>query len=96
MDKPYSFIPLLGKKSYKINNKHLYRGKFKLRITTLTPLYISKLDIWEMCDGILRKKFYNVNGKYLIPGSSLKGVVRTIAESVSYSCINTRQNKKND
>ncbi|AVP55247.1 hypothetical protein C3B72_08850 [Clostridium tetani] len=93
MDKPYSFISLLGKRNYKVNDKHLYRGKIKLRITTLTPLYICKSDVWEKCSGILRKKFYKVNDKYLIPGSSLKGVVRTIAESVSYSCISTRQNK---
>ncbi|MFD3157100.1 RAMP superfamily CRISPR-associated protein [Haloimpatiens sp. FM7330] len=93
MGKPYSFVPLLGKKNYKVMDKELYRGKIKLKITTITPLYIARAEIWEKDNKKLRKRFYQINNKYLIPGSSLKGVVRTIAESVSYSCIKTRQNR---
>lgn len=93
MGKPYSFIPLLGKKSYRVNKEELYRGRMKLRIKTLTPLYVCRAEVWQLNNNTLRKSFYKVNGEYLIPGSSYKGVARSMAECVSHSCIKTIQKK---
>lgn len=93
MDKPYEFIPLLGKEDYKEDSVK-FTGKIKVRVTTLTPLYIMRAEIWKEENEKLIKRFYNINNEYIIPGSTLKGAVRTIAQSVSYSCINTSQSRK--
>lgn len=93
MDKPYDFIPLLGKKDYREGGE-TFSGKIILRVTTLTPLYIMRAEIWKAENEKLIKRFYSVNNEYIIPGSTLKGVVRTVAQSVSYSCINTSQSRE--
>ena len=53
MDKPYEFIPLLGKKDYKKKDE-LYKGKIKLQIKLVPKLISNKETI-----------FYNSNLKAL-------------------------------
>lgn len=90
--KPYEFIPFLEKsevEKYSSHNKaaeNTYSGKLKLRITTLSPLHIgSKQQDYDQTGNILKKQIRR-NGNLIIPGSSLKGAVRSIAEAISYSC----------
>lgn len=91
-DKSYDFVPILSHCKREIGTKHqmveedTYNGKLKLKIVTRTPLHIGSKQ-WE-CDnnGNITKKQMRRNGKEIIPGSSLKGVVRAVAEAVSYSC----------
>lgn len=91
-DQPYGFVPLLEHctqtegSSHQIIEKNTYHGKLKLKITVKTPLYIGGKQ--QECDSnsYITKKQIRRNGNIIIPGSSLKGAVRTIAEAVSYSC----------
>lgn len=89
--KPYDFVPLLGAKDYKKQGK-LLSGVLKLRVEVLTPLHIYS-GFFDIQEGQIYKSFTKYKGQYIIPGSSFKGCVRTIAEAVSESCISTKQRR---
>lgn len=94
MSKPYSFVPLLKRESYRINDKKV-RGKIELTIKVLNALHVSQTNYNMNEKEVLYKMFYKVRDKYAIPGTSIKGMVRNIAEMVSYSCIgNTKDENK--
>lgn len=93
MSKPYKFIRILPYKPFKDESKSKFSGKIELTIKVITPLHISSGKITEN-NGKLYKDFIKYNGKAIIPGTSLKGCVRTIAEAVSYSCANGYDNKE--
>lgn len=91
-DKAYDFVPLLDecKKSgyipHNIMEKGTYNGKLKLRIHVLSPLHIGgRMQDYDINGNIIKKQVRR-NGKIVIPGSSLKGAIRSVAEAVSYSC----------
>lgn len=91
-DAPYEFVPLLEQckrerySSHHIMEKNTYTGRMKLKVTIESPLHIgSKQQDYDK-DGNVIKTQMRRNGKIVIPGSSLKGAVRSIAEAVSYSC----------
>lgn len=90
MSRPYDFIPFLECKSYKEQNK-TYSGKINLSIRTITPLHISTEQYFV---GAYRK-FIRTGDKVIIPGTTLKGAVKSIAEMVSYSCYFTPKYEKN-
>jgi len=83
MSKPYSFVPFLDYKPY--NEDGNLEGIIKLKIKVLTPVHISSGKIDEH-NGKIYKKFLRINGEVTIPGTSIKGCVRSIAEAISYSC----------
>ncbi len=91
-DKPYEFIPLLEQcrqEDYcqqQIREKCSYSGKLKLKITTQSHLHIGSGQQDYDENGNIIKRQVRRNGQIVIPGSSLKGVVRSVAEAVSYSC----------
>jgi len=80
---PYNFIPLNNRvvKAREIPDFNKYHdnrnsGLIELEIETQTPLYIRRAkDDFE---------FFNINGNPKIPGSSLRGMIRTLIEIVSY------------
>lgn len=91
-DKPYEFIPLLDTckqldySNQAVREKCIYSGKLKIKITVRTPVHIGGgLQDYDH-DGNVIKKQMRRNEKVIIPGSSLKGAVRSAAEAVSYSC----------
>lgn len=57
-------------------------GEIELTITTKSPLFIG--DSGKSKAGELND-FFNVDGEYKIPGSSIRGMVRTLVEICSYS-----------
>lgn len=83
MSKPYSFIPFLPMKEYTETGSET--GKINIKVETLTPIHISSGHLEEEND-LLYKQFIRLNNIPIIPGTSLKGCIRTIAEAVSYSC----------
>ena len=95
MSKPFSFIPLLKTQLHKINNANL-RGVINLRIEVLNAIHISK-DSYDINDSnVIYKEFYKIGDNYAIPGTSIKGMIRSVAEMVSYSCISkTRDTERN-
>jgi CRISPR-associated protein (TIGR03986 family) len=71
-----------------------YSGWIDLEIETLTPLYIRGAAMrrgggtWDTRDARLRPEPYTTpDGRPAIPGSSLRGMVRTLVEILSFSKI---------
>ena len=93
--KPFDFVPLpkrvnrkrpIGHDRYRETNTHT-TGKVVGTITALSPIYIGSgvIDIGH--DVELIKTAVRTGGNVVIPGSSLKGAIRSIVEAISESCI---------
>ncbi|NCI18774.1 TIGR03986 family CRISPR-associated RAMP protein [Clostridium botulinum] len=105
---PYNFIPFPEKISYRhtilpkyedkegkgitilpkhnVFKKDLKTGYIDYSINVQTPLFIS--------DGEKESDFFKINGKYTIPGSTVRGKVRSNAEILSCSYPEFIENKK--
>ncbi|NLY19513.1 MAG: hypothetical protein GX045_11445 [Clostridiaceae bacterium] len=82
----YDFVPLLNKDIQKFNDDTFaYEGKFELELIAEAPVYVGSGKETVVGGRLCRALIRNANGVPVIPGSSLKGVVRTIAQAVSNS-----------
>lgn len=95
---PYNFIPLSSWVFTPDWSEHTYHdipfsdgisGKINYKIVNSTPICVghrrdNNKVIWEK----------NPAGEYIIPGSSIKGLLRTAMEIVSYGKMNMFHNKK--
>ncbi|WP_238917859.1 RAMP superfamily CRISPR-associated protein [Clostridium sp. YIM B02555] len=95
MSKPYNFIPFLETKYTEMNLDNCrLKGKIDLEIKVLNAIHISE-DSYDMNeDETLYKKFYTIGDNYAVPGTSLKGMVRNLAEMVSNSCISATKEEQ--
>lgn len=91
-EKPYEFVPWIRTCERKESSSHAsaeagtYSGKLLLKLTVESPLHIGSGQ-QEVDDyGNIIKLQTRRNGIPVIPGSSLKGAVRSVAEAVSHSC----------
>lgn len=91
MNKSYDFVPFLKCEPYECSGK-LYEGIIPITIKTLTPIHVSPGRYSVDENKQIFKPFIRVNDKIVIPGTSLKGVVRSIAEAISYSCYTPSAN----
>jgi len=93
---PYNFIPLNHKviesqppPDFNTYHENRHTGWIDLHIKTQSPLYIrDTVNETELNDNKKSNEmssFYSPSGKIQIPGSSLRGMIRTIVEMVSYS-----------
>lgn len=89
MTKPYDFVPFLKCELYEKRGK--LEGIIPITIKTLTPIHISSGQLTSNDNKTLYKSFIRNNRDIIIPGSSLKGCIRAIAETVSYSCLDDRE-----
>lgn len=91
-DAAYDFLPLSDhsqKERFTLHNKvenNTYNGKLILRILVKSPLHVGSSQQEFDQEGNVTKRHMRRNQTPVIPGSSLKGAVRSIAEAVSYSC----------
>lgn len=85
MIKPYDFVPFLKYIPYKKGNAVYDKGKIPIRVKTLTPVHISSGEYAVNGKNLIYKEFIKINGIPVIPATSFKGCVRSIAESVSHS-----------
>ncbi|MGQ9557448.1 MAG: RAMP superfamily CRISPR-associated protein [Desulfurispora sp.] len=91
-EKPYSFVPLNAQVERQKPVGHeqlcsnLYSGRLELKITCLSPVHIFSGLYQPDSQHGLYKVFARRGEKPVIPGSSVKGVVRSVAEAVSLSC----------
>ena len=92
-DKPYGFIPLMENCDRGLGKPHnrfdrdTFSGKLKIQLNAKTMLHIGDGQVEVLADdGGLLHKMMRRNGQVVIPGSSVKGMVRSIAEAVSHSC----------
>ncbi|MDK2909981.1 MAG: hypothetical protein PWR20_1548 [Bacteroidales bacterium] len=84
---PYNFVPLNhtiveAENIPEFDKYHIDRhtGYIDFEIKTLTPLYIRNSDK----NSEKQADFFNVDGKYMIPGSSIRGMIRTLVEIMSF------------
>lgn len=95
MSKPYNFIPFLKTQYHSTDNKKCnLKGRIDLEIKVLNAIHISE-DFYDINEEeILYKKFYTIRDKYAVPGTSLKGMIRSLAEMVSNSCISPTKDEQ--
>lgn len=102
---PYTFVPLRGyakKDKFKVmpetpaepQHEELYWGKFHCRMTAKTELAIpdaSKAITYTDPEkkGMKSFPFFTVGDKPAIPGSSLRGPIRSVFETITNSCVHT-------
>ena len=92
---PYTFIPVHdgSKKSLReYYNSHANLISGKIECTLFTRSQIAICD--KVSDSVF--DFFNVNGKPLIPGSSLRGTVRSLYEALTDSCFSSTNAEDDD
>lgn len=100
---PYNFVPVDFSKNTKTNNVEEKKsdrktGVIKCSIYTKTPIAIldtSEKNMLEIKKGktrILHPEYpfmKNENGAYMIPGSTIRGMIRSVYETLTNSCFST-------
>lgn len=83
----YDFVDILGPSPFDTEKtEREYTGKLVLEMETLSPVFVGS-GFEKSENEILYKSFIRFLDKPVIPGSSIKGMLRTICQAVSYSCI---------
>lgn len=85
MTKSYDFVPFLSYIPYNGEKTEHKNGKIPIKIKTLTPIHISSGEYAVSDSNIIYREFVRVKDIPVIPGTSFKGCIRSIAESISYS-----------
>lgn len=75
-------------------------GLMEFALRTLSPLFVGTglyglSDDLGLGSGRVVRSCYRINGVPAVPASSLKGVVRSVAEAVSASCVTTTMMQRN-
>lgn len=96
---PYTFVPIQKDLSQKrkdlkeIQEEELHTGILKCRLRVITPLGIPDAEKASNQNGHITYPFYSyeASGKKIlaIPGSSLRGAIRSVFEAVTDSCFTT-------
>jgi len=93
---PYNFVPLqetcLQNIDAEKNNSKAHSGFLKCEMETYTPLAIP--DTADRTEDAQVSKHYNypflsINDKPVVPGSSIRGVIRSAYETLTNSCLST-------
>lgn len=100
---PYDFVPLDMRHPPErrkplwhamLTHQHgpkLYSGHLSVYIKTETPLFImdspSQQDASKRDPRALKTSMHDRDGYYIIPGSSIKGMLRTIVETLCNGCV---------
>ncbi len=99
--KPYDFVPIAKPVRAKtvgheqVRGQGYNSGQLAYQIQALSPLFVAAgsyrlgQDASPRTDEPVVRDFYRVGNRPAIPGSSLKGVVRSVAETISPSCVTT-------
>ena len=96
--KPFAFVPLPDKVNRDSPTRHdryhknYVTGRIHGTIKALTPIHLGS-GITDLSEHVgqqnveLIKTTIRTKGKIVIPGSSLKGVIRSVTEAISESCV---------
>ena len=93
---PYTFVSLRDGKTINTvspGDKKI-SGKIVCTLTAKTQLAIPDLKNGTTPEGINKHPFFRVGGKAVIPGSSIRGVIRNVYEALTNSCMHI--NDKDD
>ena len=95
---PYNFVPLsehvflpedswAAKVSHDVPFGDGISGKLECTIEALSPIYIRNGGDWtrdQIKNDPMAQSFFEVDGKFIIPGSSLRGMLRNVLEIASF------------
>lgn len=95
---PYDFVPLdmqhlpekrtpIWHNTYRSDSVKLYSGYLSLSIQAETPLFIPQDGASMQNPDKAAEHIYNGNGDYILPGSSIKGMLRTVVETLCRGCL---------
>lgn len=91
---PYNFIPINidtdSTKEFEDSKEGLLSGRIDCSIYTKTPVIVPDISEGKEdseCKGHMKYGFYSIDNKYAIPGSSIRGVVRSVYEALTDSCM---------
>jgi hypothetical protein len=92
---PYNFIPYDLRKIVLSNydpknpeaNGPTYSGTVRCRLKALTPLLVAGPGLSGREEKSKERTFLEVNGRQAIPGSSLKGLLRSLVETLRFSAL---------
>lgn len=88
MAKPYSTVRFLEYAPYQMkDDEEQFSGIIKFKLKVLTPLHVRSGEQFIDERNSIYYAFYKWNNQLAIPGSTFKGCIRTVAESVSHSCL---------
>ena len=99
---PYTFIPINQNKIRREDPSNYYKGDLlsgfiNCELVAKTPLFIPDIEN-TVCDEAKKHnqyRFYKLNNEYAIPGSSIRGTIRSIYEIITNSCMSTtNENEK--
>lgn len=94
---PYNFVSVNRKQIEQKDIETAYKEKSKLHtgyldciLITKTPLAIPDLEEYKENGTEKRHNFFSIDGeKPVIPGSSLRGMIRSVYETITDSCLST-------
>lgn len=102
MKAPYNFVPLSdqvvipywsGYVSHDIPFENSKSGKIRLKIEAKSPIYVRNgVPRSGNEKSSLHKAFNQIDGKYFIPGSSVKGMLRSVVEIMSFGRMKNKVN----
>jgi CRISPR/Cas system CSM-associated protein Csm3 (group 7 of RAMP superfamily) len=93
--KPYDFVPFADRvdrippAGHHKAGQGLLSGSISAEIEVLSPVHVASGNIELNADSRapLVKAHFRTGGKPVIPGASLKGTVRSVAEAITRSCV---------
>lgn len=86
-DYPYNFVRVNEKVEREAIEKGELSGKILCSLTNRSPIFFPEPKKSEAKNQHSREFFFEKNGKYIIPASSLKGNFRSVLEAISNSCF---------
>lgn len=102
---PFNFVPVSDKVyfpewagyiSHDIPFEDGVSGSIKVKITAKSPIFVrnghTQAEAEDKSDAF--KQFSNVDGKYYIPGTSVKGAIRSVLEIMSFGKMTTQETHK--
>lgn len=72
-------------------------GRITCRLANIAPLFISDphgMEKDDINDGHKKYRFFQIDGRKFIPGSSLRGMVRSVYEAATNSCFAVLDNRR--
>lgn len=93
---PYNFIPYdpdAVVEAFKGETRR-WCGHIRCRLTALTPLLVCGGQERPSGDEPSSCRFFEVDGKWIIPGTSIKGMLRSLVEILSFSAMRPVSDEK--
>ena len=93
---PYNFVPVDLKNTRRANaaerSEELFTGYFQCRVRCRTPLAIPDVEHREdLGRQHYKYPFFSLDGRPVIPGSAVRGVIRNVYETITDSCFGSLQ-----